>query len=320
MSNKKVFTKEELETLSSEEIINKIQHENYSLLKSLGGEKLRKEMVPVGKACHAIINHFYNVGPTKSKDDRETKAKRKIVKTLGRISPAIYSTEEIKKHSKNGLVLGFNHPSLGEVLRIVTMKVDALPDKPVLFPVNLPWYESIAKDYERLLGLGIIITPTITPSTWKKLEIKEGHELFEIASKIKHDFRDIYTTLSLENVKNGGVIAVAPSATRQATVFKTKKVFDKKEDIIPTMSVLAIKLYKDPKMNCDFLPIAVKPPEKFKRGLNLFKKYELIPGEIMTAEEIRKKYFKEKNPKRLEGFDYEFHKRIADKLPKSLWY
>ena len=40
----------------------------------------------------------------------------------------------------------------------------------------------------------------------------------------------------------------------------------------------------------------------------------------MTAKEIRKKYFKTKNPKKLEGFDWDFHKRIADKLPKKFWY
>ena len=126
--------------------------------------------------------------------------------------------------------------------------------------------------------------------------------------------------LSQEAVKNGGVIFVAPSATRQTTVFKNKDVYDKKEEIIPTMAVLAVKLYADPEVNCDFLPMAVLPPEGYKRGLNFRKKYKLIPGEMMTADYIRKKYFKTKNPKRLEGFDWEFHQRIADELPKKFWY
>ena len=84
--------------------------------------------------------------------------------------------------------------------------------------------------------------------------------------------------------------------------------------------MLAKKLYADPEMKCDFLPMAVLPPKDYKRSLNLKKKYKLIPGEIMTADEIRKKYFKTKNPEKLEGFDWEFHKRIADKLPKKFWY
>ena len=57
------------------------------------------------------------------------------------------------------------------------------------------------------------------------------------------------------------------------------------------MSMLALKLYSDSEINCDFLPMAVLPPEGFKRGLNFGKKYKLIPGKVMTAKEIRKKYF-----------------------------
>jgi hypothetical protein len=103
-------------------------------------------------------------------------------------------------------------------------------------------------------------------------------------------------------------------------VFKTKEAYNKEEEIIPTMSMLALKLYSDPEIKCDFLPMAVLPPKNYKRGLNFGKKYRLIPGKIMTAAEIRQKYFKTKNPKRLEGFDYDFHQRIADELPKSFWY
>ena len=66
--------------------------------------------------------------------------------------------------------------------------------------------------------------------------------------------------------------------------------------------------------------MAVLPPKGYKRGLNFRKKYRLIPGDIMTADEIRKKYFKTKKPERLDGFDWDFHKRIAEKLPKEFWY
>ena len=90
--------------------------------------------------------------------------------------------------------------------------------------------------------------------------------------------------------------------------------------LIIMSNTLALKLYFDSKMNCDFLPMAVLPPADAGRGPNFRKKYHLIPGKAMTAEEIRKKYFKTKNPERLEGFDWEFHKRITDKLPKRFWY
>ena len=316
---KKTFTKNELVELSAEEIIDKIQHENYSLLTSLGAENLRKEMVPVGKACNAAINYvFGTTGPKHDMTKHNKAARKKLVKILSKITPGSYTG--MPKDSEKGLVIGFNHPSLGEIARILAMKIDIMGDKPMYFPVNLPWYEALAPNFDRIKRLGIVITPTITPATWKKMGLKEGTKLYEAGNRLKHDFRNIYTNLSHDAMKNGGVIFVAPSATRQATVFKNEEVYKKEEPIIPTMSMLALKLYSDPEIKCDFLPMAVLPPKGYKRGLNFRKKYRLIPGDIMTAEEIRKKYFKTKNPERLDGFDWDFHKRIADKLPKEFWY
>lgn len=319
MAKKKTFNLRELETLSAAEIINKIKYENYSLLASLGAEDLRKEMVPVGKACNTAINYFF--GTTGPKDDpkkHNRSARKKLVKVLGKITPGSY--REMPRDAENGLVIGYNHPSLGEIARILMMKIDVMGDKPMYFPVNLPWYEALAPNSDRIERLGIILTPTITPATWGKMKLREGTKKYEAANRLKREFREIYTNLSHEAVKKGGVIFVAPSATRQATVFKNEDVYNKKEEIIPTMAVLAVKLYADPEVKCDFLPMAVLPPKKYKRGLNFGKKYQLIPGEVMTADYIRNKYFKTKNPKRLEGFDYEFHQRIADKLPKKFWY
>ncbi len=320
MVKKKVFKKSELKELSAEEVIDKIQHENYSLLTTLGAENLRKEMVPVGKACNTAINYFFGTTGPKSNPEKHNKAARKkLVKVLSRITPGSYAG--MPKDNENGLVIGFNHPSLGEIARILTMKIDIMGDKPMYFPVNLPWYEALAPNFDRIKRLGIIITPTITPSTWKKMNLKEGTLLYEEGNRLKREFRNIYTKLSHDAIKQGGVIFVAPSATRQATVFKTEEAFRKEEDIIPTMSMLAVKLYQDPEINCDFLPMAVLPPKGYKKGLNFHKKYHLMPGELMTAKYIRDKYFKKNpNPERLEGFDYDFHQRIAEKLPKNFWY
>ncbi|MBR3269904.1 hypothetical protein IKG07_01510 [Candidatus Saccharibacteria bacterium] len=317
---KKTFTKKELETLSAGEINRKIIYEGYSLLRTLGAENLRKEMVPVGKVCKTAVGYFItSTGPKNNYEKHCKNARKKLVKVLSRIAPGDY--EGFPKDTKKGLVVGFNHPSLGEIGRIMMMKVDVMGESTMLFPVNLPWYEALAPFYDKIKMLGIIITPTITPSTWKKMDLKKGTFLYEAGNRIKHEFKDMYTDLSHETIKNGGVIFVAPSATRQQTVFKSKDVYDKKEPIIPTMSVLALRLYQDPEMNCDFLPMAVLPPNGYKKGLNMRKKYKLIPGEPMTADYIREKYFKDgKMPDKIPEFDYEFHQRIADKLPKSFWY
>ena len=319
MSKKKTFSKKELETLSAEEINHKIIYENYSLLRSLGAEDLRKEMVPVGKVCKMAVEYFVKTtGPKDNYEKHSKNARKKMVRGLSRIAPGEY--KGFPKDTKNGLVIGFNHPSLGEIGRIMMMKADVMGDSMMLFPVNLPWYEALAPFYDEIKMLGIIITPTITPSTWSKMKLKKGSWLYEAGSRIKREFRDMYTNLSHEIVKNGGVIFVAPSATRQVKVFKTPEVYEGKEPVIPTMSLLALRLYQDPEMKCDFLPMAVLPPKGFKKGLNIRKKYKLIPGKPMTAEYIRKKYFGDKTPDKLEGFDYEFHRRIADELPKEFWF
>lgn len=319
MQKIKTLSLSELENMSAEEVITKIQYEGYSLLTSLGADDLRKEMVPVGKLCNAAINYFF--GTTRPKDNVEKHnqaARRKLVKVLSKITPGTY--RGMPKDAANGLVVGYNHPSLGEIARILMMKIDVMGDKPMYFPVNLPWYEALAPNYDRICRLGIIITPTITPSTWQKMGLKEGTKKYEVAGRLKHDFRNIYTDLSQKAVKDGGVIFVAPSATRQATVFKDEAAYRGDEEIIPTMAMLATKLYADPEIQCDFLPMAVLPPKNYSRGLNLRKRYRLIPGKIMTADYIREKYFKGKNVKHLDGFDHEFHQRIADELPREFWY
>lgn len=316
---KKIFTKKELKELTAEEVISKIKYENYSLLTTLGAENLRKEMVPVGKVCNAAVNYFFRTtGPKHNEAEHNLAAQRKLVKTLSKLAPGSY--KGVPKDLENGLVVGFNHPSLGEIGRIMVMKIDIMGERLTCFPVNLPWYEALAPNYDRIRRLGFIITPTITPSTWKKMNLKEGTVLYEAGNRLKREFRDIYTSLSHNIIKEGGVVFVAPSATRQATVFKNEDVYNKEEDIIPTMSMLALKLFADPEMKCDFMPLAILPPEDYKRGLNFRKKYKLIPGEMMTSSYIRKKYFRDPEVKRLEGFDWDFHKRIADKLPKKFWY
>ena len=317
---KNTFTRRELLKMPAEEVIDKLQHENYSLLDSLGAWHLRTEMVPVGKACNMAINYFFaSTGPKSDEVAHSRAARKKLVKVFAKITPGDYTN--MPKDRQNGLVVGFNHPSLGEIARIMAMKIDIMGEKPMYFPVNLPWYEALAPNFDRIKRLGIIITPTITPSTWRKLALRKGSRLYRGAERLKREFRDIYTDLSHQAMMEGGVIFVAPSATRQTTVFKDKAVYEKEEPIIPTMSILALKLYADPKMQCDFLPLAILPPAGYSSGLNFGKKYHLIPGKIITAKEIRKNFLQgHEKAEKLEDFDWEFHKRIADELPKEFWY
>ena len=146
---KRLFTDDELVELSAEEVIDKIKYNNYSLLSTLGAENLRKEMVPVGKICNAAINYFFKTtGPKNNNAKHVESARKKLVNMLSKLTPGDYAN--IPKDSDNGLVIGFNHPSLGEIARILTMKIDVMGDKPMYFPVNLPWYEALASNFDKI--------------------------------------------------------------------------------------------------------------------------------------------------------------------------
>ena len=107
MAKKKTFILKELENLTAEEVINKIKYENYSLLTTLGSEDLRKEMVPVGKACNTAINYFFRTtGPKNNPEKHNLAARKKLVKVLGKVTPGSY--QGIPKDAKNGLVVGAN--------------------------------------------------------------------------------------------------------------------------------------------------------------------------------------------------------------------
>ena len=192
MGKKKTFDEEELRRLSAEDVIKKIQTEDYSLLTTLGAEDLRKEMVPVGKACNFAINYFFKTtGPKDNEEKHNQAARRKLVKILSKVTPGSY--KGMPKDPENGLVVGFNHPSLGEIARILVMKIDIMGDQPMYFPVNLPWYEALAPNYEKIKRLGIYLTPTITPSTWGKMKLEEGSWRYEQGNRLKREFREIYT-------------------------------------------------------------------------------------------------------------------------------
>jgi len=105
MAKKNVFTLKELENMTAEEVIDKLQHKNYSLLDSLDAEALRKEMVPVGKACNTAINYFFrSTGPKYDQEKHNKAARKKLVKVLGKITPGSY--DGMPKDLPNGLVIG----------------------------------------------------------------------------------------------------------------------------------------------------------------------------------------------------------------------
>ena len=83
MVKKKTFDKDELAKMSAEEVIDKIQHEDYSLLTTLGAEDLREEMVNVGEYIFNLKDDLPEIGVTHS--DAKTLLRKTIIAFMHKI-------------------------------------------------------------------------------------------------------------------------------------------------------------------------------------------------------------------------------------------
>jgi hypothetical protein len=231
--------------------------------------------------------------------------------------------------NKHGIVVGFNHPSLGEILRLIDFSVRFYPESPMVFPVNLPWYEALCPNVGDLEKAGVYLTPIITPTTLRKIFRVNPDADDKVINAIRGEFDAEYIRLCRE-FSNHGVILVAPSATRQRTVFQSEAAVKGKAKINPpTMSLLASMIGRRKDANCQFVPVSIKPPKYFTRGLNLFRRYELNVNTAIKMEQAVA-LSRERYGENFRGhhFDLVFlerlarglHKMKADELiyPKSL--
>jgi hypothetical protein len=119
----------------------------------------------------------------------------------------------------------------------------------------------------------------------------------------------------VEFIKNGNAIWLAPTATRQRTVFKTMACYNGTEAIEPqTMTFLTIALRRARIKDATFVAVGVVPDGGFKRGLNLFNHYKLGVGDSIsmeTAVEMARNQCKECSGSM---FEFNFLHRIASKV------
>ncbi len=269
------YTLKQLADRNAEDLIEGLEGRKMSILKTAGGKKLLAEMYGVGLLCRAVLAlvRIFSGGGRKGKDI--AKMRQKLASFLAWGAPC----KVVGKLNRNAkcLVMGFNHPSLGEIIRFIYIHLKYFPDRYSLFPVNLPWYEALAPRAELLYQMGIVMVPILTPSTMKKLKkvtAKSDIEALDsIASMFNHHYMKTIRKMAEED---RCLIWVAPSATRQATVFKNVDELNDRVRIAPqTITLLAMTLKRAKVEDCEFVPIGVAPDKKCGRGLNLFKNYKL---------------------------------------------
>ena len=278
-----------LKERSGQEICDLLDSGEISILEELGAGDLRKEMDRVGGLCTFFIKQI-----CRKKDDEGLRRRASLL--IRAVAPS--GMNGSLPQCDETVVVGFNHPSLGEVCRLLYIGMENYPGREFLFPVNLPWYESIVGIIPELKRLGINITPMMTPATEAKLNARfEGDQekLDDIEFlRMVFDRRYIREIKSISQKK--GVIFVAPSATRQKEIIG--------DYVHPSMTVVAHLVLKGGR-RATFVPVAVISPVLANRELNLFRRYRFIPCDTFSSEEVS-----ELTAGRDRAFDFTFLRRI----------
>ena len=278
-----------LKERSGQEICDLLDSGEISILEELGAGDLRKEMDRVGGLCTFFIKQI-----CRKKDDEGLRRRASLL--IRAVAPS--GMNGSLPQCDETVVVGFNHPSLGEVCRLLYIGMENYPCREFLFPVNLPWYESIVGIIPELKRLGINITPMMTPATEAKLNARfEGDQekLDDIEFlRMVFDRRYIREIKSISQKK--GVIFVAPSATRQKEIIG--------DYVHPSMTVVAHLVLKGGR-RATFVPVAVISPVLANRELNLFRRYRFIPCDTFSSEEVS-----ELTAGRDRAFDFTFLRRI----------
>lgn len=200
---------------------------------------------------------------------------------------AAYYVDGDLPDSKGGLIIGFNHPSLGEIVRIVIMLTDKLsPDTEIVFPVKLTYYE-ILEPFRRQFRqmFGVELMPIITPKLYADMiELRPEYEtdILRTEKKLQHNYLNkVYYVLR----KNGAVI-VAPAARRHDHIFTCGEQIAGCESITPqTMSLLELAIHQEQIDNCWFVPMLVIPPTKGNNWLNPGLEYGFVFGQPFAEPE-----------------------------------
>lgn len=307
-------TLEEIRGSSTRDLVAALRGGSFSLLKSLGFEKLRAEMTLTGLLCRLIMFCTGLSGAIRRAGEdgirRNSKAYKRMRRFLQIVAPV--DCYGVFPHSDGGIVFGFNHPSLGELLRCIYICMTQYRFQHNLFPVNLPWYEALMPIADELEAIGIYIVPIITPSTRDKMAKTADHDTMIVIDEIARGFNTRYLDTCVDFIKDKQIIWVAPSATRQPYLFKTQAAMAGLEKVEPqTMTLLASALIRHKVTDCIFQAMCVVPPRNYGRGLNLFRSYKIGIGDVLSMADARENVRKrcEHNTGRM--FEYMFLTNIA---------
>lgn len=261
-----------------------------SILKSFRCEKLMHGRLVLRMWAKHFLNKIERIA---KKNPRATKSPKNYRIACGKIvrektkKLAPYFVDGELPDGDGGLIIGFNHPSLGEIVRIVIMLTEKLSaDTEIVFPVKLTYYE-ILEPFKNQLGrmFGVQLVPLITPKLYTDMIEMRPEYAMEIHATEKR-LQSEYLSKVYHVLRNGGVIIVAPAAGRHDHIFTCGEQIGDTESITPqTMSLLEIAIHREQIHDCHFVPMLVIPPITGNTWLNPYLSYGFAFGESFTESE-----------------------------------
>ena len=265
----------EIGHMSTNEIIKGLSLARISLLRSFGCGYLNFMYYWVRFACHHFLNEAEEMAHWSS---AEIRIARKAA--LGRIfaDGAPSKIEPSFPAFDKGVVMAFNHPSLGEIIRLMGICMQNYETKKYLFPVNIIWYEALAPVISRLRQYGFVLMPVVTPSARKTLMRRARTQEQKLAvDLLTKRLNRAYMKRAARFIEKKDIVLVAPSARRRRFIFRNAKEKNGLKAVEPqTITILTSHLLaKDLKFY--ILPVAVGVPWFAPKGLNLSLSYVVSP-------------------------------------------
>ncbi|MCL2528714.1 MAG: hypothetical protein FWE42_09900 [Defluviitaleaceae bacterium] len=181
-----------------------------------------------------------------------------------------------------GHIVVINHPTLNDPLCAILYILSVYPEREIIIPVNLPWFESVCRYRSKLLKIGANIVPILTPHTATRLGSSDD------VSKMQSAFMANYVDEFAGTISRGGLAVVAQQATRKRYLFTNPAQAENGENILTTVTLILLGLRRANLLEqAIFVPIGVTPHSlNAKPGLNVFRKYTLNVGKPILAADL----------------------------------
>ena len=274
-----------MESSLASNMISEMAH-GKSVLLNFGapGRLLKRKMAITGFICRLLLFIIFNPifllrARTKSHLWKRRKA---IAIKLGCFMFPFKLEGQQALSASQGQIIVINHPTLNDPICASLYALNLYPDREIIIPVNLPWFEGLCRYRLKLLKIGIKIVPILTPETAKRLGSND------LIPSVQTALIKNYTTEFAKTLRCGGLAVVAQQATRQRYIFTDSAQLESGTGILSTVSLILAGLRRDKLLEqACFVPVGVIPHDiHAKPKLNLFRKYTLNVGKSIVASDL----------------------------------